>query len=441
MVFISRAAIVLSVAALLAEALVAQDSIGPEPLPPTRGTPEPDSQSNLEPVDAEFGKFVRSRWILLDENNGIDGAIGTLDATTGKLNPTDALRIELYDKDAVLREPVTTTDPDGRFRIENLESGMYHLIAKGRKGFLAFNLTVISRGQDVGGRSPDPIVLVQAPRHTQDTLDVVSAAVPPTFKQLNSILQLHYGLRMPSYPSDESPVAIENGEDKTSLLPEAAARLPAVPLLSGNRIRGRMYAMDAENGSPSKVRDVYVHIIRNDRPIGPPIPVNDEGQFEAVLVDGPGAYSIVAAGRDGFGASSFYAQPVVDAEAARPTSVFFVSTQLAQNQPGIGQIPPPVNPAQNVLAGGEYGFTMSLINDPRVLRQAFPAAAGNANQQPPFAAGGAAAGGGGSGGGSGGNLGALLLGGTGLAAGIAALAQDNDPVIQPVPPLASPFFP
>jgi hypothetical protein len=131
----------------------------------------------------------------------------------------------------------------------------------------------------------------------------------------------------------------------------------------------------------------------------------------------------------------------VDAEAARPTSVFFVSTQLAQNQLGIGQIPPPVNPAQNVLAGGEYGFTMSLINDPRVLRQAFPAAAGNANQQPPFAAGGAAAGGGGSGGGSGGNLGALLLGGTGLAAGIAALAQDNDPRIQTVPPLASPFFP
>ena len=457
MVFISRAAIILSIVLLPAELLVAQEP-GPGAQTPTRVTPGPDSRSDPEPVDPEFGRFVRSRWVILDENNGLDGAIGTLDTRTGKLNPTNALKIELYDTDAVLRKSVAS-GPDGRFRITNLAAGSYQLIAQGSQGFLAFNLTVISRGQEVGGLDAEPLVLVQAPRFTQDTLDVISAAVPPTFTQLNSILQLYYGLTTPGYSSAESvPAAVDNRDadgagglgalekdrDETSRVPASAIRTYAVPLLRGNRIRGRMYAMDAESGSPAKVKNVYVHIIRDDQPIGPPIPVNSEGEFEAELFDGPGAYSIVAAGRDGFGASGFYARPVPEAEALRPTSVFFVSTQLAQNQPGIGQIPPPVNPAQNAVGDNvedNYEFTMALINDPRVLRKALPAAAGMMNLPPPIAAMGAppaAATRGAAG--DGGNLGALLLGGGGLAAGIVALAQDDDPVIQQVQ-LASPFFP
>ncbi len=428
--------------------LHAQDAF---PAPgPTRFTPGPAPPFEREPVDPEFGRFVRSRWVILDEDKGLNGAIGTLETQTGKLNPTNALRVELYDQDAVLRKRVTT-GPDGTFRITDLESGTYQLVAQGSRGFLAFTLSVIDRGQKVGGLGDDPIVLVQAPRFTRDTLDVISAAVPPTFTQLNSILQLNYGLTTPAYSvrgaePDALPERAANGLDGppknsnnnnqggVAPLPVTPLRTYQVPLLDGNRIRGRLYATDGETGSPVKVNNVYVHIIRNDQPVGPPIPVNDQGEFEAELFDGPGAYSIVAAGRDGFGASGFYALPAVEEEASRPTAVFFVDTRLAQNQPGIGPIPRPANPAQN--AANDYGFTMGLVNLP-VLQQALPAAAGLAPPPLPPPAG--IANQGVAGGGSGGGLGALLLGSSGLA-GLAGLARDSR-VIQEVPPLASPFLP
>ncbi len=202
-------------------------------------------------------------------------------------------------------------------------------------------------------------------------------------------------------------------------------------LQAGNRMVGRLYTMRPEDGSPQTVSEVYVHIIREDRLVGPPIPVNREGVFEVELVDGPGPYSIVAAGSGGFGACSFYARRGEEPAAAPSMSVSMVSQQLAQA-------------AGNPLAGGAppaspYQITLSLVSDPAVVLQAFPAA-----DAPPDAGSSAAGGGfGGDAGPSGGGAapaaegrvaGGLLAGG--LAAGITALAVGDQGQ-----PLVSPFAP
>ena len=398
--------------------------------------------------DQEFARFVRTRWVLLDEENGLSGAIGTFDAATGRLNPTTAIRMELYNENAQLVSRVTT-GAGGRFRVADLEGGLYQCIAQGSSGFLAFSLFAIERGEQTGrGNQPASTLLVQAPRQTEDRLDIFSAAVPPTFTQLNSILQLYYGRTPPAYLGQPGASAIANGdggdlrdeflpqdEQQESTATASAIRAYDVPLQDGNRIVGRLYTIDRDNGSPRSVREVYVHIIRDDQLVGPPIPVNEDGVFEAELFDGPGAYSIVAAGSGGFGACSFYARRVDEDNAAPAVSVTLASLRLAQQPPLEGAIRPLANAAQN--AAPPYQLTMSLISDPRVLQQAIPAAAMVAIPDAGVALpdGGfgdtALAGGGGSSGG----WAALLLGG-GLAAGITAAAVNGDE--QPISP-SSPF--
>jgi hypothetical protein len=95
--------------------------------------------------------------------------------------------------------------------------------------------------------------------------------------------------------------------------------------------------------------------------VGPPISVNDNGEFVAELVDGPGAYSIVAAGEGGFGAGGFYARPLAELDAMRPHDrEFFVSTELAQ-----------------VVAGGAENSSANTLSFPLVsndvLRSQLPA--------------------------------------------------------------------
>ncbi len=405
-------------------------------------------QVPVEPEQA-FADFVRTQWVLLDDTNGVNGAIGTFDAATGRLTPTMAITLDLYDANA-RRVRRVTTGADGRFRIDNLAGGLYQCIAQGESGIVAFSLFAIQRGTSTGrNESLAETILVQAPRQTKDQLDLFSAAVPPTYAQLNAILQLYYGRTMPVY-FGRSAAVVRNSErvaeDLRADAPNralpggasanaSAIRAYDVLLNEGDLLVGRLYTMNPDDGSPRNVSDVYVHIIRDDRLVGPPIPVNREGVFEVQLLDGPGAYSIVAAGSGGFGACSFYARRGNEANAAPPATVSLASLRLAQG-------PRPNAPAGAAAQGaGPYSMTMSVVSDPRVISLAFPSAAADGRSDagaplPGGGFGGQSGPGGGVGATAGGNgLGRALLGG-GLAAGITALAVGNNGQ-----PLVSPFAP
>ncbi len=155
-------------------------------------------QVTVEPEQA-FAKFVRTQWVLLDEKNGINGAIGTFDLITGRLNPMASMRLRIYDARAALVKRITT-GPAGRFRIDDLPAGLYQCIADGDRGVLAFSLFAIQRGDSTSRGAPAVTTrLVQAPLQTADRLEIFSAAVPPTFTQLNAVLRLYYGRTTPDY--------------------------------------------------------------------------------------------------------------------------------------------------------------------------------------------------------------------------------------------------
>lgn len=441
MSLILRTAVVIVFAVLLATAFTQEIAPGEAPGEAAASEPDesvsPNEQSDApeEQLDEDiFGTFVRSRSVILDKSNGIDGAIGTLDRETREMNPTAALSVDLYDA-GLERIKSVTTDGQGRFRFDDLSGGMYQLVAKGENGFLAFSLMVMERGlgpEDDLGQRDEPLFLVQAPMNTQETINFVSAAVPPTFRQVNSILKLHYGLTVPTYMMPGRPVPDfvntdsepqpANVFDHNSPLAREAVRTYEVPLLEDNRIKGRLYTLDPNSGAPLTVARVYVHIIRDDKPIGPPIPVNKKGEFEAELPNGAGAYSIVAAGKDGFGAAGFYARPQGEMESAHEREgTFLVTTELAQVAP----FPAPVAPFGR--ANPRQMLTLALVS-PNVIQNQMPAAAGRAIGNdlgvavlPPPAD--IPVGGGGSSGGGG--LGALLVG-SGVVAAIAISTDDDD---------------
>ena len=400
--------------------------------------PEESSEPEAVPKEQRDGELTigQSESVILDATNGIDGAIGILRRDRRHLRPSTALRVELYDSES-RRIRSVTTDRRGRFRFDDLSGGMYQLVAKGENGFLAISLMVIEGGltpaDDLGQRG-DRLFLVQVPTDTKEEIDILRAAVPPTFRQLNSILRLHYGLSVPTYmlpgrfapEVNSEPEQAETTIDTNSPSARKAADRYEVRLLEGDRIRGRLYTLDPNTGAPRTVSNVYVHIIRDDQPVGPPILVNRQGEFVAELPAGPGAYSIVAAGQDGFGAAGFYALPREEIEALheRGEPTFLVSTELAQVQalPQLGQ--------------GNQELNLALVS-PAVIRSAMPAVGGAAGgvappialPAPPVTT--VASGGRGRGGG----LGALLVG-SGIVGAVALTVNDDDDRRQ-----ASPFSP
>ena len=311
---------------------------------------DPLDDAKGKPSDGFFGSSIRSRSVVLDAQNGFDGAIGTLIRGRSNLVPTSGLSIELFDsKSRRIRE--IATDVNGRFRVEGISSGVYQFVARGESGFLAFSLLVSDQPPqaegDVGQNDRQELFLVQLPMGTRDTIEIVSAAVPPTFEEVNSIVKLHYGISMPMYmlrsslPSEEdAPMAEDDVAaplsplDANSPMAKGALRSYEVALEKGNRLKGQLVKYDPETGTPIGASQVYVHIIRNDKAVGLPIRVNRRGEFEVELPDGPGAYSIVAAGEGGFGAAGFYAYSPdeVEASAPRRERMFLVSTELAAEE-------------------------------------------------------------------------------------------------------------
>lgn len=436
-------------------------------------------------------EFVRSHWVRLTAAGELKGQVQTIDPETGEAKGTESLTVELYQEGQ--RKGQATTGADGSFTIGGLQPGVYAMIARGENGFLAYGLQLLP---SLDRAKLDAVTrLVQAPI-AKPVLEIRSAAVPPTFRQIKAILEENYSKmrsfyvpeeayksflatatekKLPGSESEEGPDVYRGQRelakaetDPNKTVGATSVYLHPVLLSDQNVMYGRLYGVDAATGRPRNVEKTKIYVIRNDRLVTS-TEVDNQGYFRVVLRR-PAVYALVAAGEDGFGAISFRA--IKRPEAANVSRVSREYDRLIQLTGGrpmddedlLNPIPLPQNeraPAGQVPDAFGMGnafacpFAMALIDDPDTIAAAVQqwtaaqaaAEGGLADAGAPGGGGpagnaggaggapGAAGGSSGSGGGSGGGL-LSALGAAGVA-GVtgAAIGAANNPVI------ISPFMP
>jgi hypothetical protein len=128
-------------------------------------------------------------------------------------------------------------------------------------------------------------------------------------------------------------------------------------------MEGRLFGIDVERGAAKRIQSATVYIVQNDRVLIEE-PVDQEGRFSVRGLP-PGNYSLVAAGRDGFGAIAFELVESPRNPFANSSDVPNRSASFLQNQDpaDAGQLPAP----EGVRVGPAANFAMALINDPRDL--------------------------------------------------------------------------
>ncbi len=425
-------------------------------------------------------EFVRSHWVRMTAAGELVGRIQTIDPDSGRAVGSESLTIELYQKGKRVGD--AQTGSDGSFTIGGLQPGVYALIARGDTGFLAYGLQLLPSLDQAGLDSV--IRLVQAPI-AKPVLEIQSAAIPPTFRQLKTILEENYSKMRSFYVPEEAyrpflasaakqkesgwdqqegPDALRGTKqlatsdtDPGKTVGATSVYLHPVVLSDDGTMYGRLYGIDAVTGRPRNVKKTTVYIIRNDKLITS-TEVDEKGYFRA-SIPRPSVYALVAAGEDGFGALSFRAiqQPKGVAVSRVPSYddlTRLVGGQLpdAFDEPPIEPMPRPAPAAQvRDAAGGREmagSFAMALIDDPDTIAAAmqpwtgqqaiaaggmfdagFAGPAGTPMSAPSEFAGSGGGYGGGSGFGGGGAIGGGLLGGAlvaGITATAIALANDNN---------------
>lgn len=270
--------------------------------------------------DGEISEVLRRHWVRLDADGRLKGRISTLQ--DGRLVPARALRVSFLQSGTAVA--TTTTDEQGQFEVTDLTQGAYCLVAGGPNGFLAYSVNIVGAdGRQLRrGEGADPFQPVQL-GGIQGELEIDSVAVPPTFRTVRNLIRRYNFLDSddsrlvpeadaaedddPQVPQELAPPAKEQGgfESQADMRGRAATTIwnHVVYLTPDGRLIGKLTSIDFESGRPKSVEQVTVHIIRNDRLVVS-AGVERNGVFELRGLR-PGSYSLVAAGRDGFGAIGF----------------------------------------------------------------------------------------------------------------------------------------
>ena len=168
-------------------------------------------------------RFIRSHWVRLKPNGDLVGKISLLTANGGSQGAR-SLNVRLYRNEDLVAQ--TMTDDFGKFRLQNVTSGVYSLIANGDSGFVAFGLHALRSREGAsqlqgspGSKQSEVIRLAQAVE-VGETLEISSAAVPPTFLQLQGILKKDFRRIRTRYVPESAYTSLirEAAKHKTCLL-------------------------------------------------------------------------------------------------------------------------------------------------------------------------------------------------------------------------------
>ncbi len=321
---------ILLIAVCLAGTALAQSNPASDP---SVDLPEPSTSPELRRPSGWAGrsKFIRSHWIRLTPDGSLTGQISLLDSE-GRLDGVDKLDVTIFRKGEKMAE--ARTDEEGKFVIEDLDPGVYALIAKGDSGFVAYGLHVLGSDEVAAF---DHIHFVQA-LEVGETLSISTAAVPPTFEQLRGILSENFQrIRSNFVPPGEYAALLNEAKDakapgsdepegaeilrgteelqKNPTSPDSTRAATSVsvhdvvlePARKGWVMRGRLYGIDPDTGRSVEIEagGTQVTLIQNDKRIAVST-VRAEGEFDFYGID-EGVYSLVAIGDGGFGAVAFRA--------------------------------------------------------------------------------------------------------------------------------------
>ena len=390
-------------------------------------------------------KFIRSHWVRLTPTGSLVGKVSLLNANGGSRG-AKSLEVRLSQKGMLVAK--TYTDEFGKFRLENVQPGVYSLIARGSSGFVAFGLHALrSNGNISQSKQSDVIRLVQAVE-VGETLEISSAAVPPTFIQLLGILRKDFQSIRPRFVPESEIASLlreaaklktegwdqPEGPEEFRGLKEleskgtrpdrtrasTAMKSHDVVLERARRgwvIRGRLFGIDPASGRSLEIEagSTEVTLIQNDKRVASDT-VKAEGEFDFFGID-EGIYSIVAIGEGGFGAMSFRAvRPAKeeDGDARRNPDSPIRLVQLdprdrdAIDGDGLGGGNAGI--VGNAQGGGGSGLAIAMISDAAAIRAAFGGGGGAGGPGAGFAGGGDGFGAGGGGGfGAGGGEGFPLI--------------------------------
>ena len=435
--------------------------------------------------DRPFSDIIQAHWVSLTKDNSLVGRISTIDPEQLELQPAESLQVAFVQNGMVMS--TGTTDQAGRFSATDLRPRVYSLIAPGANGFMAYSLSVLpfrANGQDevqrdgpprraVGDLGDDAYIPVDL-RRVESSLTIDAAAVPPTFKTIGRLVRIYYpnfrksafgenayqnavnrdrANKLPGWNDEAGPHGRLDMKtalvSKTKAAKSAAIRTYRIPLRPDGRLIGRLHAIQRDTGRPKMVRSLNVFIIQNDRELAQ-VSVDRYGVFEVNGLS-PGAYSLVAAGQDGFGAVGFQLAKSAEGLQSGGYQQGLFRHQLASTSPGFwlafrqqllptwAPLPIRTSPLCVSVIDDIFDTQMALRSDDLGRRGAavqmlatgpVPPASGPPLTTEPAPANFAGGGGGGGGGG---------FGGGGLAAGIftavavpLALANDDAPIRVPV---------
>lgn len=267
--------------------------------------------------DERLSETLRSHWITTNKEGNIEGRISAIEPSQSSLVPIEQLDVTLLRKGE--KVGTASTDNDGQFLLEDVEPGIYTLVAAGQNGFLAYGVHVLpsleefdildlesNNGGPLPQLHPDPIENkrayyvshfgIPADAVIQEDLQIDAAAVPPEFTTLERISQnylpgaaaLTLGKDVDDMKAIEKSIEIRKGFQ--------------FPLAEDGSFHGRIQPIATEDGKLTKLREMNLFLIQDDLEVAR-VPVEENGRFKIEDVD-PGVYSIVAAGQDGFAALS-----------------------------------------------------------------------------------------------------------------------------------------
>ncbi|MCC6510992.1 MAG: carboxypeptidase regulatory-like domain-containing protein [Pirellulaceae bacterium] len=362
-----------------------------ESLPPAQDV-VPLPASTASTAENHLNPLHQEEWVVLDASGSVRGQVAQLTAE-GTSRPVERVTLHLSRNGAPVANVIT--DPEGRFVLPGLGVGTYGLIGRSDRTIAAFALHVLPAGAS-----------------TRLDSDFVVYGTTTYGPIINEVFRAH------TVPGNGEAVYPDFRTD-----PVGDARRfsdnSQIALRANGLLAGRVSKPNGLNGED--LSGNVVHILKNGVIVGHE-PTNARGEFQVASMS-PGVYDFVVAGKDGIAAGSF--QAIDGAGLAQKASA---STRL------VTAVQPPAD-SLNVELVPADDFGNAELVDPVVIEEPgfFPIPGGGFAGPGGFAGGGAGGGfGGGAGGGAGGGgiggIGGIggLLGIGGLAAGVAALASDDD---------------
>ena len=391
----------MAIVALVSTPVLAQSSL----LPTKETVPAPAPTSTLVSAENFLNPLHEEEWVTLDGSGNVSGQFVQL-SSDGASKPVGQVALYLTRNGAPLATVVTTAD--GRFVLPGLEVGTYGLVGRSDKSLAAFALHVLPNG---ASQKLDSDFVVYGTTMNGETFEEVlrahtvpgSSAVYPDFRT--------------------DPVGDARRFSSSS----------QVQLRANGTLVGRVSRPSGFGGN--NLTGNVVHVIRNGIVVGHES-TNSKGEFQVTSLNA-GVYDFVVAGKDGIAAGSFVAVEGTGVAMRANNGTTLVSAQTQSSD----SLNVELIPSSDFFAGEVEEVPPTIVDDPGF----FPVPGGGFVGPGGFPGGGGFGGGGGGfggggggfGGGGGGGLGGLggiggLLGIGGLAAGVAALAA-NDDNFTPVP--------